>query len=197
LTELLVASALVGIVMLGIVSFSVAIRQMQGSTSKTVLLSMRVKATLAQMADDAMLAVGDQTNRGVTTDTSGDDRSICFRKDGGDPALYSDDKWARYYKDGSDKLYRCVECTEPLGASCRVPVNSLNDCGNTPGRKYLLDLNDSTFTNFFNVQNDASGRLDYIELILNGVYDRSKTIHPVDNPEFLVTTRISPPGHSR
>ncbi|OGX37483.1 MAG: hypothetical protein A3C36_06330 [Omnitrophica WOR_2 bacterium RIFCSPHIGHO2_02_FULL_52_10] len=195
LTELLVASALVGIVMLGIVSFGLAIRQMQGSTSKTVILSMRAKAAMAQVTNDAILSAGDPTNMGVRADTTGDDRSISFRKGIGDPSSYNDDKWARYYKDGTDKLYRCEECNDPPTNACQVPVSSLGNCGNN--RRYLIDINDSTFGDFFTIQNDANGRLDYIELILNGIYDRTKAIHPIENPEITVTTRVSPPGHSR
>ena len=197
LTELLVASVLVEIIMLGITAFSVALRQLQGSTSKSVILPMRAKVALAQMADDALLASGDPLDLGVRTDTSGDDRSISFRKGLGDPSLYTDDKWARYYKDGTDKLYRCTECDDPPSNACQVPVSSLNDCGNQNSRKYLLDINDSTFGNFFTVQNDANGRLNYIELIVDGIYDRTKTIHPIDNPELIITTRVSPLGYSR
>jgi prepilin-type N-terminal cleavage/methylation domain-containing protein len=193
LTELLVASVLVGIVMLAVLSFGLAIRQMQGSTSRSVILTMRTKAAMARIAGDAISAVGDQTNRGVAAFTTGSSRSICFRQDGGDPSRYNDDNWVCYYKDINDRLWHCNEPSNPA----EVPVNTMAKCNNGGASDYLLDINDAVFANFFNIQLNAGGRLEYIELILAGVYDRSDPIHPIENPEYTVTTRISPPGHSR
>ena len=58
LTELLVASVMIAVVMVGVASFSLAIKNLQQSTSRSVLVALRAKSAMARLVKDASLAVG-------------------------------------------------------------------------------------------------------------------------------------------
>ena len=65
LTELLVATILMGIVMLGIVSVDYAVKQMTKQTSGTAFLKMYTSATLQDIARNAAMMTGDSTHPGL------------------------------------------------------------------------------------------------------------------------------------
>jgi len=193
LTELLVASILVGIVMLGVASFSIALKHIQGGTSRSALLAMRTHAAMAKITKDAYATVGDATNPGIKERAMGQDRSICFRKDTNDPSSYTDDTWSCYYRrrlGSSNNLWRCTEPTPPA----KVPPANLLECNNGGTSDLLLNLNNN---DYFTIVTDTDDRLEYIEFTFTAIIDRSAAVHPVDNPLYTLVTRVSPPGHSR
>jgi prepilin-type N-terminal cleavage/methylation domain-containing protein len=187
LTELLVASILIGIVMAGVVSYSFSIKQFQDSTNKSTVLAARVAAAMSFITKDASLAVGDATNPGILTYSSGNRRSICFRHDIlGTPNDYADDNWVCYYKHNpADDLRRCPNPTPP------PPPTNNGQCGG--GSKSFFPL---TVVDFYTVVNDGAGRLKYIEIILSAKH-ASGAINPITNPEYTLTTRINPLGLAR
>lgn len=204
LTELLVGTMLIGIVMVGIAAFSNAIKQIHGSTDKSTILAMRTAFALKQMSADAFLAVGSNLlsdsglsdclpNCGLVYKDTGAQRSICFRQDAdNDPTSYTNDIWICYYDNGTNNIIdRCVGT--PVA---NVPPSSFAQCSAalavvTP-YNYQLIQND-----FFEVVKDAGGRLEYVEIFLTTRSDIGAPVHPMDNPEYTLTTRVSPPGLSR
>ncbi|MCK5178564.1 MAG: prepilin-type N-terminal cleavage/methylation domain-containing protein, partial [Candidatus Omnitrophica bacterium] len=60
LTELIVASILIGIVMIGVAAFSASIEQLHTSTNRSTILTMKTTATMNHITRAAYLAVGDE-----------------------------------------------------------------------------------------------------------------------------------------
>jgi hypothetical protein len=191
LTELLVSSVLIGIVMVGVAAFSLATKQMRDSTSRATVLSIQTAAALNFIATDAMKAVGDNADRGVVTGSQATRRSICFRHDVNDPTSYADDTWQCYFNDSS-RLYRC---DEPTAGVPPAPTDFNNDCNQGNGAIFLAQLSQ---TDFAGIVNDAAtGRFQYVSVSLNTIYDENAAADPIQNPTYALSTRISPPGHGR
>lgn len=194
LTELLVASIMIGIVMIGVASFSTTVIRLQSSTDKTVILSMRAKAAMAQLTQDAQLATGDITNLGVRADPNGGGspkRSICFRVDALEtPENYGDDSWSCYFVENQLILWKCAYPTNPSD----VPVNNANKCDGAGTKKKLLDLTDKEY---YQIVNDGDGRLQYVKFSLSTIFDSALAVDPVTNPKYTLTTQVSPLAHSR
>ncbi|MBI5415356.1 MAG: prepilin-type N-terminal cleavage/methylation domain-containing protein, partial [Candidatus Omnitrophica bacterium] len=64
LTELLVATILMGIVMAGVASFSLVVKQAGETTSSGTVLAIQTAAAMHYIKEDALSAVGDNSNRG-------------------------------------------------------------------------------------------------------------------------------------
>ena len=138
---------------------------------------------------DAYLAAGDETNRGVVPGGVGNKESICFRHDADlDPSSYTGDTWTCYFINAQNTVWLCDPGLIP-------PVNNGGKCksnGNNP--KELLTLENG---NVFTVVNDVGvGPLEYIEIDLTAIFNRTKPVHPIKNPIHKLKTQIKPPGHS-
>ena len=64
LTELLVATILIGIVMTGVSAFSVFVKQARDSTGSGTILAVQTATAMHYMVQDANKAVGDSSDRG-------------------------------------------------------------------------------------------------------------------------------------
>ena len=189
LTELLVASILIGIVMIGVASFSASITHLQSSTNRSTLLSIKTSAVMHRITRDAYLAAGDETNRGVVQGGVGNKESICFRHDADvDPSSYTGDTWVCYFINAQQKIYLCNPGLTP-------PVDNWGACKSGVGNPTnLITINNATF---FTVVNDVGvGPLEYIEIDLTAIFNRTKPVHPIENPIHKLKTQIKPPGHS-
>lgn len=193
LTELLVSTILISIVMVGVASFSFVIKQLQSTTDKSGLLSMRLSAAMNRMGRDALLTVGDPSSPGIQTYSNAGTRSICFRNDVNDPLTYADDKWICYFYDsgGTNILKRCDNPNPPS-----IPPAADAQCDTAPDVQTFLPLSN---IDFFNIVYNAADvrRLDYVEIKLTGRYDITKAAHVIENPEQVVTIQISPPNYGR
>jgi len=191
LTELLVSSVLIGIVMVGVAAFSLATKQTRDSTSRATVLSIQTAAALNFITADAMRAVGDNANRGVVTGSQGTERSICFRHDVNDPTSYADDTWQCYFSTAT-LLYRC---TEPTTGVPPAPTAFVSGCDQANGAIFLVQLSQSDFAA---ITDDATtGRLQYVSVALNTIYNPADGADPTLNPAYTLSTRIKPPGHGR
>lgn len=197
LTELLVASTMIGILMVGTVSFSFAINRLQKSTSRSTKLAMKMKVAMAEISQDAMLAVGNAADRGVYAWTNNKDaNSICFRQDIPDtPWNYTDDVWVCYFHNDSFDIQRCSGTTHSFPPACTMRSQC---CADVPLSKQtqLLSIAASV-SEYAEIVNDINGRFEYIKLNLTSRYDKNSPIHPITNPQYTLTTRVSPLGHSR
>ncbi len=187
LTELLVSTILIGIVMLGVVGFSLTIKQLQDSASRTTIMRMRLASAMDMLVKDAKLAVGDTLDPGIATYQNLTDQSICFRHDVSDPSSYTDDTWICYYHDSSYKLYRYVGTS-----SANVPCTSSATCSaGTTAIEHVIDLLHEGNGEFFQFLSDGS-----IEFTIKTSYDPTKPSHPIDNPEYSLTTTVMPIGQA-
>lgn len=192
LTELLVATILMGIVMAGVAAFSVFIKQARDSTGLGTILSVQTATAMHYITNDAMTAVGDNSNRGVRFDSPGQ-LSICFRHDVSDPAVYTDDTWACYWHDvPSDALWQCAI----RAASAAIPPVSFADCNQGGGAVKLVTLNPAA-TDYFEVVDDANGRFQYVDITLNTIANPGQAASTINNPTYKLFTRVSPPAHGR
>ena len=209
LTELLMATIMIGIVMLGVASFSGSINRLQGSTSRSTIVAMRTKAVMAKIVKDASSAVGDNQDcgtedsgyvnwdincgSGIRTDQGGGGKlGICFRHDvAASPEDYTDDDWICYYKGaGADKKLFYCGITNPND----VPVTNAGKCNLNIEILKLWPGND----NYFNIVRNAAGQLRYVELTISNIYNRNLGAgDPMVNPTYSITTRVSPPGQSQ
>lgn len=191
LTELLVSTILIGIVMTGVAAFSVFVKQARDSTGKGTILAVQTTTAMHYMVADANKAVGDSSDRGVVS--SAMQESVCFRHDTNDPTSYADDTWACYWYDAaSDALWKCVTRTAVAGA----PPAVFNDC-NTGGAAIKLVTLDPAAAQYFSIVDDADGRFAYVDITLNTIADPGQAASTIANPTQQLFTRVSPPAHGR
>ena len=196
LTELLVASVMIAIVMIGVASFSLAIKNLHQSTSKSVLVALRSNSIMARIVKDASLAVGHESDRGVLDFNGGGGTSICFRHDLPEtPDDYTDDSWICYFQ-ASNPTAPLESCG--IVPPARVPVQNNGDCNAGSLRQALLDL-ESGGPIFASVVENSGSRFMYIDITLVSLFDVSPTnpFDPINNPRYTANTQISPIGHSR
>ncbi|MBI5024070.1 MAG: prepilin-type N-terminal cleavage/methylation domain-containing protein [Candidatus Omnitrophica bacterium] len=192
LTELLVATILIGIVMTGVAAFSLFVKQARDSTGAGTILAVQTATAMHYLAEDANKAVGDNSNRGVAVDPA-DQLSICFRHDVSDPASYADDTWACYWYDAAtDGLWKCAD----RGAGAPVPPANFTGCQTGTGEVRLVTL-DRAAANYFKVVDDANGRFNYVDITLNTIANPARAANTITNPTYQLFTRVSPPAHGR
>ena len=178
LTELIVSTILIGIVMLGVVSFSMTIKNLQESSTQTGLQTMQVTAALRYLTRDIMLAVGEESNRGIITYQNGLNQSICLRHDLNNPVTigdYSDDTWYCYYHGTSYDIHRYEDVDSDV-----VPCTGGTLCANNSVNN--IDILEDSQNEFFNVIEDADGRLESVEIMLvSGSNNIVTSVNPINH----------------
>ena len=187
LTELIVASILVGIVMLGVISFTSSLKSIQGSTSNSTIPSVKLASVMFEISKDASLAIGDATDPGVEEDDVGPAQSLCFRQDNdgagtanNTPDDYTDDTWVCYLLDNTNTLHKCID---PNFVNCQ-------DGSTAPQFANLITLTQNYF--FDVIDANSPPKIDYIHIHLTTRNAPTVAVHPIDNPEFTLETNVSP-----
>lgn len=190
LTELLIASVIIGVIMTGVAVFTISVRQLQASNQTTMYTNIKVTALMKAMKTDAELAIGDPTDSGIRTNTAGSTRSICFRHDvSNTPDIYANDIWVCWYHHASSPgLRRCFNV--PVG---NVPPTTAAMCDSAVSEQDYFEL---TNINFFNLVMDGSGRLKYLTLSLTA-HDTNTAYDALKNPDITMMTNVSPPMMAR
>ncbi|MCA9408551.1 MAG: prepilin-type N-terminal cleavage/methylation domain-containing protein [Candidatus Omnitrophica bacterium] len=212
LTELLVSTILIGIVMIGIVGFNFAIKDFQEKSDKASSAAIKAASALSFLRKDAELAVGNALDSGVLIfyDTPSAPRStICFRHDSTNnipnntPKDYTDDEWFCTTHGHSFDLHRCGPLAAP-SPNCTLSGSAVD----IPIIK-LVHSSDAAYKgDFFNAPGacgDCSNpgdenHMDYIEINIHTAYkagNGAPAVNPVSNPDYFLTTRVNPSGHSR
>ena len=140
--ELLISTILVGIVMLGVASFSMTVKHLQESSHTFGKTMMEMIAAMRFMTKDAFFAVGEEGDRGVWGDDVGNRQGICFRHDATPPSPddYSDDTWVCYTHDVSNDILRCEGLANPSATCSGSSIKILH----------------ITQSNFFNIVDDVT-----------------------------------------
>ncbi|MGE0267228.1 MAG: PilW family protein [Candidatus Omnitrophota bacterium] len=185
LTELLIASAIIGIIMTGIAVFTISVRQMQVSSQTTMYTNMKLAALMKAIRTDAELMIGDPVNTGIQSNVAGSTRSICFRQDlTNTPDNYSDDTWVCWYHHNSSPgIRRCFNINP-----ANVPPTSTAMCSSAAETRDYFELAD---INFFSFVTDPDGRFKYLTLSLTA-HDTNKPYDALKNPNISLVTHISP-----
>lgn len=119
LSELLIATLIVSIMVVGIMSTDYAIRRIDRDSSRDTTLSLQTAALAEQYRQAAIKAIGDAQNTGIRISPTQDDETnfICFRHDdeaNPTPSNYNDDTWqcfTRLSSDGSSVGVDVFTCT--------------------------------------------------------------------------------------
>ncbi len=185
LVELLVAVVLVVIVTLGTAGFSVSMGRLQRASRRQTLSTIEAESAMVTLRKAALQTVGDNNDRGIYSLDKPAINMICFRHAANDIFSYDDDVWWCFGVDSSNDLWAC----DPIDAPLPVPM-TWSQCGS---KTHMIGLSDR---NFYDIVEDGSGRLLSVKLSLTLRQDRSSPVHPVNNPEYTLTTEVSPPGQS-
>ncbi len=115
ITELIIASLLVGIVMLGVLNADYAIRRMDNNSNTDTRLAIQMSALGETIRLDIKRVHGypGETTAGINVAA----RTICFRYDTTTPQIYTDDNWSCYTQPAADtRVFRCTYANNP--AAC-------------------------------------------------------------------------------
>lgn len=199
LTELLVAGILIGIVMLGVISVSFAIKKMQETTNKAALLAMRATGVVTHMTKNVAMAVGYQDDPGIVVDDDGVNQWVSIRQESGDDVgRFDDDDWFIYYTDidqrlGDHRMYFCTQ-TNADGPVPQTWAGGKCDPDNSKTKTISQDLVNA----HFQLLSDADNFEFFLRVFLETRYDPDPDVaeDPIDNPGFRIESQMSPVGHS-
>ncbi|MBU0467454.1 MAG: prepilin-type N-terminal cleavage/methylation domain-containing protein [Candidatus Omnitrophica bacterium] len=187
LTELIVASVLIGIVMLGVISFTSSLKSIQGSTSNSTIPSVKLSSVMFEISKDASLVIGDQLDSGIEEDDAIATPYLCLRQDNDGagtsnitPDDYSDDTWVCYLMDNANTLHKCIDAN----------FSNCVDGSTTPQFPDLITLSQNSF--FDVIDSGTPARIEHIHLDLRTRNVPTDAVHPINNPEFTLETNISP-----
>lgn len=192
--------------MVGVISMDFAMRSSKETTSDYTNMVMRLQAAMMELERLAFEVVGDASSvdsmtLGIHTNYDDSNSSfphnpICFRTDTNTPITlddYSDDVWACFYHGFSFDLYRYPYRNTPCDFDA--------DCGGAAVHKFVCSLSEKAI---FATVNTAGGdylinggTFDYLQITLTSRVYQTQPAHPIKNPEYTLTTRVSPPGISR
>jgi len=179
LTELIVATLVIGVVMLGVASVDIALRQTHKGASQKSLAVMQNSMMMLRISKDAQIATGDGTNFGIVTNSPTDD-IVWIRKENPanpapDPSTYADDIWVSYTFDPA--TFTLYHCTVPSsGTPCTVADEAVGQ---------LASFNAT-------VALDEATQALYLQITLVNRLDPTTAADSFDNPEYTLTSRIYP-----
>ena len=190
LTELLLATVMISIVMGGVAVWATSMKQMRTSSQTTRYTDMKLAAVMKAIRKDAELAIGDPGDAGIQYISVSPKRAICFRHDTQlTPSDYTDDIWACWYHHiSSPGLRRCYDI--PSGD---VPPDSNTKCDNAAATRDYFELDD---VEFYTVNFDGDGRFENVTISLMA-HDTRRTQDALQNPAKTFVAQISPPMISR
>ena len=182
LIELIIASVMVGICLLGILGVDFAIRGSRQSAASDARLAMQTWATVTHITSNAKQAVGNATDMGIKADEL--NNYLCVRHNQTqDP---SNDIWVCYSK-FANQIHTCERAAV---GPCNVSDESIGTYATKDACVTDCDL----FT--YNIVADSINQRLYLELSLTNRPDPTAPSDPTHNPDYTVQTRVSPDGHS-
>lgn len=200
LTELIVASVLVGIVTLGLIAAEQAVRMSRQSANRDSQVSSQLHAAMIRLTKDASLTTGDSSDSGIYQYSGINGNAICFRQADNDVNSYTDDTW------------NCWATQNSILSSCGPLLSPVTDCtGQSSSIQWITLTFDAGYTIFFSVFDNSSTpaiippagatitntNISYIQLDLKSRGNLTNSAHPVSNPEHTLTSRVNPAGLSR
>ena len=179
LTELIIATVIIGIIMIGVVSSDYAVRNHANNQGAGAVLTLNTRVLVDHIMKNAALAIGDKNNLGFSFAPNAVLNSppgfFCVRQDiNNTPSDYSDDQWACYTV-LSNSLYACARTAVQGPGACTA--------ANT-----LVGAIVSAAVNF-------SDTTDVFLLMVTNRADPAKA-QSTSNPQVTVTSQVSPAGQS-
>ncbi len=146
LVELIVASMLIAIVLLGVVAFNLSLTQIQDESFKQSTLSIQASTAMNYIEDDISMAVGNNSNPGYRTRPG----TLCLRRPDNTPLDLNDNSWICYIFDsGNNNLKRCVptnpNAVPPIAFVCNTnPPNVVTNLVKLLNGNFYIIGNTST-----------------------------------------------------
>lgn len=184
LTELLVATVIMGIIISGVASVDIGIRKAFRGTTENAIVSSEVSAIMHHIATRISQATGWIDNPGILIDNSvAEEQRLYIRIDElQTPENYDDHSWVCY--DFRQAHRGVMFCPCAPGASC------------DPATSQWLQRGRITQFNPSGPIFDFDASLYHVEITLQGVFNPSEEENPVSNPEFTLTSRFYLPSMS-
>lgn len=176
--ELLTASIVTGVVMLGVASMDISLRNAYEGTSKGTMVASKAAALMHHVSRRILEASGSPTDPGVVIASS--PSRLYIRSDTPQtPSKYTDDVWHVYqYNSGTKTLSYCT--TTNATTNCQATVQSFPN----------IVLFEPTLLN-----NSATYQFA-ISVKITSLYDSSQAVDTLRNPEYTVTSTFNLPSSS-
>jgi len=175
LTELIVATVIMGVVMVGVASVDIGIRNAFEGTTENIAVASEVSALMHHISTNVSQSTGWQGNPGIVINGS----KLSIRKDTNTPQTpddLTDDGWFIY--NPGLVAFSVVYCTANAStATCLTTDPRLG------GGRIL------SFTPTLNADNQLNVTID-------GVFDPSIAVDPITNPEYLLQSTFNPSSMS-
>jgi len=181
LSELVVSSVIITVIMVGAVSVDFASRRIQKTAFQESQVSMRSSAAMIELMRAASNAIGDPFDPGIYYDETGYRCAICFRYDAdSQPGDYSGDLWNCFLAGSNNDLWSCPD----------QPAYDTH-CPDT-GDKIILELDPDLKSEFFQVIKDGDDKVESIEFTLISRHDQTQESDMFDNPAIETRSSVSP-----
>lgn len=177
-TELLAASIITGIVMIGVASMDISLRNAFEGTSKSSIVASRVSVVMHNISRHILEASGNPTSPGASVAAS--PGRLWVRRDApATPSNYADDTWYVYQHDPIQSTVKY--CTTTSSATNCI----------TELQKFQ---NITTFEP--TLQNNAATNLFSVKIKLIGRFNATQPVDALTNPEYTVTSVFNLPSFS-
>lgn len=192
LTELIISSMLIGIIILGTLSADFAIRTWQKRIEQRTLVQLDLMRAMEQILKRGRVTIGSETC------DNGDGSTLCSSNFNDNALNYSEDTGLNFISFRNDSTptipndeihyeYKAVSVDDYFN----LPLYTYST---TPGWN-LIDDNIITLTNedFFTI-NKIAGKVTYITIHLETRPDPTSPVDPIRNPTYTLETSFMPAG---
>lgn len=207
LMELMVATILVGIVMVGTVSVDFAVHSIRKTTADGATLALQTSAAMLDITTNMAKAVGDAQSLGVETDNPACTVAapcrlwFCGRQDtDNDPNTYTGDVWTCYWKPNSTtdpNIYKYTRTAAQGAGACTGACTTAT--AEIIGAAACKVANCTSYHFEFSLTNNPATRRFSFDLTLkNRAYPLQQVnpAQPLKNPEYELSSHVTPMGHS-
>lgn len=191
LTELIVATTVIGIVMLGVFAVDYAIRSTRSNAAKNNLVSLQAASALLEITQAVKNTTGQRWD-GVSQQplqeglfaSAASPITLCTRYDfDNEPSTFTGDRWKCFQQTATNEIYRCA-----VNSYLNLP------CGTTTTN---LLIKKPTATPFYIISRDATGSLNHVTITIDSRANPDQPENKMTNPQFILSADIYPPALSQ
>lgn len=188
LTELIISTAIVGIVMLGVVGSDYAVRYTEKTGRDVALTEMRMARMMRHVMQNAYLAIGTSADPGIVMGNIGNNNNnyVCFRHDDdNDMRVSGADEWRCYTKNNSDEFEYCIR-------------NSASFCRNNNNPEVIGEVVDTMYVDnppSFTMDDTVGVQKIEFNFTLVTRPDIDADDDPMTNPTRVLTSSVTPYLH--
>lgn len=204
LTELMVATVIVGVIMLGVTGIDIALRSSHLGTTRTGLVAMRTAAIMSHMAKTIRQATGFGDGADVN-----DDPGILVNFPPGFPVSLIQPPppvsplWIRIddhpvpTPDFNDDSWFCYDYSGNTLRYCKVPDTNTTCDGALPAPPLeVLGPAVNILVDHVRQDNPPNPPEFYVQITITNRFDPSAPRSLNSNPEYQLTTQVETPMHS-